>query len=242
MMATTNGLLDAICESPEDVALRLIFADWCEENGQEQRAELIRVQCELARLGGRCLKRDCTEKFVPLFSCCLACDMRRRDIELRSETSSALDWLHGGDIEWDGLSGVLHRGFIEEVSITLEDWLEQAHAIQRATPLRVLRLRWESPPPRSYPFYRSAEMMWRQLICDDEPRDNPVCRLHTLDISRLAGDRHVLHSMMNQAYRSWRGLKCLILPNWSSLEERYRGHEIEQWKKRVATLESVLFV
>ena len=230
MLTTANGLLAAICESPDDVGLRLIFADWCEENGQEQRAELIRVQCALA---------DLDPAVVGIQT--VAAPLESREEELLSETSSALDWLHGGDIQWDGLGGVLRRGFIEEVTITIEDWLEQSHAIQCATPLRVLRLRWESPPPRSHSFNRSAESMWRSLICDDEPRDNPICCLHTLDISRLAGDRHRLNAMMNQAYRPWRGLKCLILPNWANLEERYRDSEIERWKNRVSTLESVLF-
>jgi uncharacterized protein (TIGR02996 family) len=47
--------LHAICARPEDDGPRLIYADWLDENGECERAEFIRVQCELAR--GR--------KFVP---------------------------------------------------------------------------------------------------------------------------------------------------------------------------------
>jgi uncharacterized protein (TIGR02996 family) len=41
----------AIREAPEDDAPRLVYADWLEEAGEVDRAELIRVQCALAKLG-----------------------------------------------------------------------------------------------------------------------------------------------------------------------------------------------
>jgi uncharacterized protein (TIGR02996 family) len=44
-----EGLIRAIQEKPEDDSIRLVYADWLEENGDPARAELIRVQCELAR-------------------------------------------------------------------------------------------------------------------------------------------------------------------------------------------------
>jgi uncharacterized protein (TIGR02996 family) len=44
-------LLRAVFECPEDDAPRLAYADWLDESGSEpERATLIRVQCELARL------------------------------------------------------------------------------------------------------------------------------------------------------------------------------------------------
>lgn len=48
---TYAALLAAVVARPEDDAPRLIMADWLEENGDEARAEFIRVQCELAKLG-----------------------------------------------------------------------------------------------------------------------------------------------------------------------------------------------
>jgi len=44
-----EGLLRAIRDDPEDDSLRLVYADWLEEHGQPERAELIRVQIELGR-------------------------------------------------------------------------------------------------------------------------------------------------------------------------------------------------
>src|SRR5262245_61268584 len=46
---THDHFLRAIAESPDDDSLRLIFADWLEENGDAAFARFIRVQCELAR-------------------------------------------------------------------------------------------------------------------------------------------------------------------------------------------------
>src|SRR5262245_1043172 len=48
-MSDAEGLLAAIWEQPHDDTPRLIYADWLEEHGQPERAEFIRVQCELAR-------------------------------------------------------------------------------------------------------------------------------------------------------------------------------------------------
>jgi uncharacterized protein (TIGR02996 family) len=42
-----RGLLDAIRDDPYDDALRLVYADWLEENGRADHAELIRVQIAL---------------------------------------------------------------------------------------------------------------------------------------------------------------------------------------------------
>jgi uncharacterized protein (TIGR02996 family) len=41
--------LRAICANPADDAPRLVYADWLEENGAEERAEFIRVQIAFAR-------------------------------------------------------------------------------------------------------------------------------------------------------------------------------------------------
>jgi uncharacterized protein (TIGR02996 family) len=46
-----RGLLEAVRAEPEDDAPRLVYADWLEEHGQDERAELIRVQVALERDG-----------------------------------------------------------------------------------------------------------------------------------------------------------------------------------------------
>jgi uncharacterized protein (TIGR02996 family) len=49
-MTHDQAFLQAICEAPEDDTPRLVYADWLEENGQPERAQFIRVQCERERL------------------------------------------------------------------------------------------------------------------------------------------------------------------------------------------------
>jgi uncharacterized protein (TIGR02996 family) len=46
--ASKAGFIRAIIENPEDSTARLIYADWLEENGKEDYAEFIRVQCRMA--------------------------------------------------------------------------------------------------------------------------------------------------------------------------------------------------
>jgi uncharacterized protein (TIGR02996 family) len=48
MRRTAAELIDAFRAQLDDDAPRLISADWLEENGQPERAELIRVQIDLA--------------------------------------------------------------------------------------------------------------------------------------------------------------------------------------------------
>jgi uncharacterized protein (TIGR02996 family) len=45
-----RGLLQAMLNDPDDDSLRLIHADWLDEQGETDRAEFIRVQCGIARL------------------------------------------------------------------------------------------------------------------------------------------------------------------------------------------------
>ncbi len=49
-MTHDEAFLQAIRETPFDDAPRLIYADWLEEHGRAERAELIRLQCRLAAL------------------------------------------------------------------------------------------------------------------------------------------------------------------------------------------------
>src|SRR4051812_37951456 len=50
-MSAEKSFMEAVCETPEDDAPRLVFADWLDDDGQPQRAELIRLQCRLAKMG-----------------------------------------------------------------------------------------------------------------------------------------------------------------------------------------------
>lgn len=45
-----DAFIAAICAKPDDDLPRLIFADWLDDRGEHERAEFIRVQCELESL------------------------------------------------------------------------------------------------------------------------------------------------------------------------------------------------
>src|SRR5262245_7590624 len=50
-MTSEANFLSAIRDDPDDDAVRLIFADWLEDQGDTDRAELIRAQVEGATFG-----------------------------------------------------------------------------------------------------------------------------------------------------------------------------------------------
>jgi uncharacterized protein (TIGR02996 family) len=63
--ATLDGLLAAARAEPDDDTTRLVLADWLEEHGDSARAELIRVQCEVARRGVIVTNRTPLRVLVP---------------------------------------------------------------------------------------------------------------------------------------------------------------------------------
>jgi uncharacterized protein (TIGR02996 family) len=46
-MADLDGILGSVCDHPGDRSHRLVFADCCSENGQDDRAEFVRLQLKL---------------------------------------------------------------------------------------------------------------------------------------------------------------------------------------------------
>lgn len=73
-LAEHEAFLRAIFDAPDDDTPRLVYADFLQEQGEPERADLIRVQCEIAALRRRSEEGD-------------GADLRRREREL-------LDKLH----------------------------------------------------------------------------------------------------------------------------------------------------
>lgn len=46
MIGDGEALFRALCANPTDDLPRLVYADWLQENGQVERADFIRLQCE----------------------------------------------------------------------------------------------------------------------------------------------------------------------------------------------------
>jgi uncharacterized protein (TIGR02996 family) len=126
----TDGdlLLARVVADPACDAVRLVYADYLEENGRPERAEFIRVQVELAKWAPgshpNLLRRE-NELWwrIPpeAFLSGLVPDTcwRLRDEPLRERQ-------HG----W-----VVRRGFVEEAKLAAADWLARGDAIRAAHPV-----------------------------------------------------------------------------------------------------------
>src|SRR5262249_8618412 len=118
-----RSFLQGIVEAPENDAPRLVYADWLSEHGEGDRAELIRVQCQLASLAENGPGRPA----------------------LAAREQALLD-AHGQ--EWAGpLRGLadqwaFRRGFVEQVGVgdTIHPFLRRIREAFSLAPIRALRL------------------------------------------------------------------------------------------------------
>lgn len=161
------AFLAAIIAEPENDLPRLIYADYLDERGESERAEFIRVQCELARLPGcsSCdvspgIRRYATTDGNWIEDDCNVCGgtglnesdhaiaLRRRERELLTPVNAAF-W--AANLPCPGCEEhgtVWHRGFVSEITCPWSDWQRLASAIMAATPLR--KVRWISTIPPEY--------------------------------------------------------------------------------------------
>jgi uncharacterized protein (TIGR02996 family) len=152
------NLLAAIRAAPEDDTVRLVYADWLEEQGgleQRQLAEFIRVQIRLARdpLSSR-------ERYT----------LARRQEELIDAHASR--WIGEALIQEKVLTPLqvgFRRGFVEVVRLSLPRWLNHGERILERHPLRELNLHFSINPDQEVPL----------LLAGPWPRG-----LHTLTLHR----------------------------------------------------------
>jgi uncharacterized protein (TIGR02996 family) len=128
MKRTETALLRAIVESPDDDLPRLAYADWLEEQGNDDRAEFIRVQLRLARMAATAPERE---------------EGQRRERELLETHADEWlkpfrKWLHEpADIliphrpRWE-----FRRGFLERATLTVEGFGKDGKKLLDAAPVR----------------------------------------------------------------------------------------------------------
>lgn len=122
-----DALLRAIGEHPEEDTPRLMYADWLEENGQTERADFVRNQVELGRVGlDDPARRPLVVKNLYYLKNCVP--------EWKAELPKL------SRIEW----GDFNRGLIEEVQSnpTEEPVITHAATIFAVPGVHVLRIRW----------------------------------------------------------------------------------------------------
>lgn len=129
-------LFEAILQNPDDIAPRLVYADWCDEQG-DPRGEFIRIQCELAEYEGLPIKvRHLREREAQLW------EKHRRawngEIHRRLAATplrNQVDSRHGLIRGWE-----YHRGFVEYAVAEARAFLEYPEALFKIGPLRELRI------------------------------------------------------------------------------------------------------
>lgn len=130
-----QGLLQAILAAPGEDAPRLIYADWCEENGDPERAEFIRVHCEIAARFGVPIDGS------PVATGDRAADqdeirLRRRERELKDANYGR--WL----VPVEGVVCNLHRGFVNRINCKPEVFLRHGVVLLGQYPIEKVGLRW----------------------------------------------------------------------------------------------------
>jgi uncharacterized protein (TIGR02996 family) len=158
------SLLRAILDNPEDQAVRLVYADFLDDQGEEERAGFIRAQCQLARYGhsedvpfesgleaGRLVPRLREAFLAPLIALGLP---------------EAVCSYHFG--EASGFLFTFRRGFVEDIegygAAAAVRFIAQADRLFALTPIRHLRF-W---PYRPFPGYGEAD----RTVFDEE--DDPI--------------------------------------------------------------------
>ena len=154
------ALLDEIIRSPDDLELRLAYAD-AVESADPERAELIRIQVRTGRSRGAHWPPD------------------RRAIEEAPLYGREQGMVNRRGREWAGdLAGLVNswhylRGFPEEIGIDAADFLARAPEIYRRAPVLHLNLRGVRPVIEEFlasPYLRQIRSLWmvRQGFGDAE--------------------------------------------------------------------------
>jgi uncharacterized protein (TIGR02996 family) len=166
-MTDHDTFLRAIIAEPDDDLPRLIFADFLDERGEGERAEFIRVQCELATLVGDGSRRCACGWPTQTDEGCQADNrsfrpsqqsgkyagwhkrqtqlyaLRRRERELR-KTPGSSEWIPKpvtdvARVPHPAIPWEFRRGFVAEVTISWQDWTTHHAAILAACPIRNAR-------------------------------------------------------------------------------------------------------
>lgn len=150
-MSTLQSIYDAIVQSPEDLQLRLVYADALDEAGDSARAEYIRVQCELTSMGELSTSRGewVVKEFGGMtleWSGPSSRDWAKyRDLMQRQEAAlrqfghewsrpvatacglGSTDWGYSGGGDPGTLGGgvgwLFNNGFVEEISCFFDFWV-----------------------------------------------------------------------------------------------------------------------
>jgi len=138
MSEQQQALLAAILEEPSEDAPRLIYADWLDEHGDSERAEFIRVQCELAARFG------VPPDGQPVATGNQDADREEKCLRMREQQLLGKDFCRWG-VRLPGFTSTYSRGFVCSVTCTCSDWLQHGPAIVRQQPVQEVTLSDKEP-------------------------------------------------------------------------------------------------
>lgn len=137
---TGEGLLLAICMHPDDLDRRLIYADWLEENGQQERAEFIRVQMGIARMRAHGFHGFSDPRPLSCPDCQEIVRLEQREQQLMEGALIVWNDMPGWVSEW-----VFEAGMVQCIWCKMQDWLAHGPAFIRAHPLHRVTITDRTP-------------------------------------------------------------------------------------------------
>lgn len=163
--------LRAISDNPADDSLRLLYADACEEAGDDARAEFTRVQVELAVGGWSCgeFMYSCGELWGGVDGMeQYGCGKCRRWAALTRRERELLDndFCRFG-VRIPGFTSEMRRGFVESLGCTCADWLAHGPKVVACQPVTRVEL-GDRKPVRSGYGWAWWNSDWTQA---DDPDD-----------------------------------------------------------------------
>lgn len=159
MSRDRDAILKAILDSPGDDLPRLAFADWCEENGDPDRGEFIRVQLELARWTD-------DDGWMPM-------GLNRESLRAREKQlfrESGPKWWddlpgryrstedHARIVAMGGLAYKVRRGFVDSVECPMASWLLDGVAIATRHPVRSVSIKDKRPTGLGFSWWRGPKV------------------------------------------------------------------------------------
>jgi uncharacterized protein (TIGR02996 family) len=165
------ALLRAVLADPADDVPRLILADWLDEHREPERAEFIRVQCELANHPGmNCGVMYCSRRDPGgLCDSCQRYDaLRQRELltNFRAASWAGVN-LPFNDFEY-------RRGFVAQVNMPLDGWLSAGPNLVHTQPLERVVLTDRRPLQVGMPGRRFGWLLAESL---SEPPAGPSITL-----------------------------------------------------------------
>lgn len=143
------ALLAAVIAEPDDDTIRLVAADFLEEQGDGDRAAFIRIQVELARLHamgeGKSLEADLLRAKERAFLGPLSLDWKFWAAEACPELVKMPSKGGGRDplkgMTFEGAERLTwRRGFVEAVTCPAGTWLRHGLSIRKRQPIRLVHL------------------------------------------------------------------------------------------------------